>query len=495
MESVKTVTIWASDFNINSEDNCTAKEDLQYAFLINGQWESSMTFDCNDLGIQTIRMYVIDEEGNYEYCETTIDIQDPNDLCGGTSNLVSVGGGIQTALGQNVQGVNVSLIKMSNNITRQTTTNAQGGYTFSDVAKFASYRLDAQKNDDPLNGVSTKDLVIIQRYLLGMQPLANAYQHIAADANNNEDVTAADIAELRKLILGNLATFRYGQESWRFVDAKQTLDINDPFPYAEVMEHYDLASNQMSSDFRAVKIGDLDGDAKANATDNSTRGELEDYVLSIDNANFNNNETIEVPVYANDGDLLGMQITMDLGDNVLELIDVRSGQLEICDECYSVQENAMTLSWYNIESRYINENEPIFVLIFNTQSASSLDQTLAITSEITTAEAYSSIDDTKTVSLKVNGGLEETKEYALYQNVPNPFMSSTAIGFNVPNAQDVRLTIFDISGKVHKVLEGHFEKGYHEFVIHSDKLNVEGVLYYQLTAETFTSTRKMLMLR
>ena len=99
------------------------------------------------------------------------------------------------------------------------------------------------------------------------------------------------------------------------------------------------------------------------------------------------------------------------------------------------------------------------------------------------------------VRLSIKGKQSPELSYALYQNVPNPFSASTAIGFSVPSSQDVRLTIFDVSGKVHQVLEGHFERGYHEFVINSDKLNVEGVLYYQLTAGTFSSTRKMLMLR
>lgn len=494
MENVNTVTIWASDFNIGSFDNCTAQEDLVYAFLINGVYESSMTFDCNDLGIQTIRMYVIDEEGNFEYCETTIDIQDPNNLCGNTTN-VTVGGSIQTKPGQMVNNVTVTLTKQSNSLTQSTTTNAQGQYTFANVGSNASYSLSASRNDNPLNGVSTKDLVLIQRYLLGMQPMNNGYQMIAADANNNQDVTAADIAELRKLILGNIAGFRNGQESWRFVNAQMIPDVDHPFPFDETMDYANLNSNKMSSNFMAVKIGDIDGDVKSNLKDNGTRGDYLDWIATIEDAQFEQDEWIEVPVYAQEGELLGLQLTLDIKSEALEIEDVISGQMSICKECFSVVDGQMTLSWYDVYPVDFNEKEPIFTIVFRSQTSGSLSETLSITSDITQAEAYKSMDDIMDVQLSIRGNESPELSYALYQNVPNPFSASTAIGFSVPSSQNVKLTIFDMSGRVHQVLEGHFDKGYHEFVIHSDKLNVEGVLYYQLTAGTFSSTRKMLMLR
>lgn len=494
MQNVNTVTIWANDFDVNSEDNCTAKEDLEFAFLVNGVFESSMTFDCNDLGQQTIRMYVIDEEGNFDYCETMIDIQDPNNLCGNTSNVV-VSGLITTSTGQRLKDAYVTLTKKSNSIIQTDQTDDQGQFTFSKVGTNSSYRLDVDKNNDPLNGVSTKDLVLIQRYLLGKQPMADGFQMIAADANNSSDVTAGDIAEIRKLILGRIASFRNGQRSWRFVNGETTPTVDNAFPFEESMDYNNLQSNQMASDFMAVKIGDINGDAVTNLNGNVTRGDRLDWLLTVDDIEFEQDEWVEVPVYAEKGDLLGMQLTMDIGEDMLEVEEVISGQMFICPDCYSVVDGKLTLSWYDIDPAEINDKEPIFTVVFRSQASGTLSGTMSISSEITEAEAYRTIDDVMNVTLSIKGKQSPELSYALYQNVPNPFSSSTAIGFSVPGSQDVKLTIFDVSGRVHQVLEGHFERGYHEFVINSDKLNVEGVLYYQLTAGTFSSTRKMLMLR
>ena len=54
---------------------------------------------------------------------------------------------------------------------------------------------------DPLNGVSTLDLVLILRHILGIEQFAEPYQAIASDANDSKSITAFDLIELRKLIL------------------------------------------------------------------------------------------------------------------------------------------------------------------------------------------------------------------------------------------------------------------------------------------------------
>ncbi len=91
------------------------------------------------------------------------------------------------------------------------------------------------KNDDPLNGVSTFDLVLINRHILGLQPLGSPYKMIAADANASRSITTFDIVEFRKLILG-IYTALPNNTSWRFVDKDfQFPDPSNPFktPFPE----------------------------------------------------------------------------------------------------------------------------------------------------------------------------------------------------------------------------------------------------------------------
>jgi hypothetical protein len=90
--------------------------------------------------------------------------------------------------------------------------------TFPNAVPFlGDYTVTPTKDNDPLNGVSTFDLVLINKHILGLEPLNTPYKMIAADANNSRSITTFDIVELRKLILG-IYTELPNNTSWRFVD-------------------------------------------------------------------------------------------------------------------------------------------------------------------------------------------------------------------------------------------------------------------------------------
>jgi len=119
-----------------------------------------------------------------------------------------------------------------------------------------------------INGVSTFDLVLISKHILGIEPLMNPYKMIAADANKSGSITTFDIVELRKLILG-VYTELPDNTSWRFVDKAYSFP-NPSNPFANVFPENifksfpttDLLNN---FDFIAIKIGDLNGNAVANS--------------------------------------------------------------------------------------------------------------------------------------------------------------------------------------------------------------------------------------
>ena len=166
------------------------------------------------------RVWVTDEEGNQAFCLTFIRIQDNNDVCGSTMN---VAGNVENALMQErVEEVDVFV-----NGQMLMTTDASGQYSFP-ITPGTNVEIAPFKNNDPMNGISTADVVAIQRHLLGKDEFISGYQMIAADVNNNENVTAADISALRQLILGKFMDFTQwnDQTSWRFIDRDENLTDN-----------------------------------------------------------------------------------------------------------------------------------------------------------------------------------------------------------------------------------------------------------------------------
>ena len=66
---------------------------------------------------------------------------------------------------------------------------------------------------------------MIQRHILGIQPLLSPYKILAADVNNSKSITVADLSVLRKVLLGITTTFD-NNTSWRFVPENYVLRIS-----------------------------------------------------------------------------------------------------------------------------------------------------------------------------------------------------------------------------------------------------------------------------
>ncbi len=85
--------------------------------------------------------------------------------------------------------------------------------------------------------------------------------------------------------------------------------------------------------------------------------------------------------------------------------------------------------------------------------------------------------------------------YALYQNYPNPFNPKTRIVFTIPKQENVRIEIYDITGKLIEVLaDKNYKQGKH--YIEWDGSNFSsGVYFYRLTTQDYSETRKMVLIK
>lgn len=87
------LTIWASDLDAGSFDNCDPLgEQLDFAFDSTFEY-SSRVFTCADVGMNEVRIWVRDQSGNYNYCTTYIEIQEGDGNCQGDSSNSIVNNG------------------------------------------------------------------------------------------------------------------------------------------------------------------------------------------------------------------------------------------------------------------------------------------------------------------------------------------------------------------------------------------------------------------
>ena len=85
--------------------------------------------------------------------------------------------------------------------------------------------------------------------------------------------------------------------------------------------------------------------------------------------------------------------------------------------------------------------------------------------------------------------------FILKQNYPNPFNPSTTIGFDLPEANHVRLIVFDISGKqVRTLVDEYVSAGTYEFNFSAYALP-SGIYFYRLNAGKFSDYKRMLVIK
>ncbi|HLP93964.1 MAG TPA: SdrD B-like domain-containing protein [Saprospiraceae bacterium] len=489
------ITLWASDFLQYTEDNCTPAGLIKIGirkcgtgtgFPVDAQGNpiTQVTFNCTELGTQCVELWAIDAAGNADYCETYVIVQDNNGNCG-TGNTVNVAGVLKTEMTDGVEEATVNVNGTSTFAPPYSyfdITNQEGTFELmNNVPIDATFTIAPEKDDNPLNGVTTYDLVLISKHILGLEPFNSPYKMIAADANKSGSITTFDVVELRKLVLG-IYTELPNNTSWRFVDKGFVFpNANNPFQtvFPETISVANAMSHQLGEDFVGVKIGDVNNSVVANATMQAEDRTSGTAILDIEDRAVAAGEVFDVTFTAAE-QLKGFQFTML--QKGLKTVGVKEEDGITAGNFGTIFEGATTVSV---------DGPQAFTLQMRAEKSGKLSEMLGVSGEITRAEAYSEAGRLN-VAFRFDGKTVAGVGFELYQNQPNPFVNKTTIGFFLPEASEATLSIFDEAGRMVYQQKGQFLKGENAVVLDRALLNTTGVLYYQLETATDRATKKMI---
>ncbi|WP_235296108.1 SdrD B-like domain-containing protein [Portibacter marinus] len=477
-------------------DNTTDSTDLMYSFNPDfDMTNDTIVFTCDSVILKshTLDIYVKDKGGNVSTCIVSYVTTDPNDVC--PDNLNGIEGTVATESKLHVPDVRMDLI----NGDVYEMTDASGFYRFAGMQSEKVYELRPEKNTDHMAGVSSLDLILIQRHILNITKLASPYQLIAADINRSGKITGKDLLDLRKNILGLVNSFP-NNTSWRFVDAGYSfVDASNPFSevFPESFMVYDMNKSH-KVDFIGMKVGDVNGSIQMNKLNDVVRRGAP-LVFNIHDQKIDALDELLVPVkLSHNLELVGGQISFVLHPSI-SVVDITSELLDISVSDWSVrQEGSKTLLTLLIlpqENLNVGSDETLFNIKLSSAEPMQLEDAISFNVSFDN-ELYDEALKIRPLSLNIiPREMISNSDMISMVNTPNPWKDKTTISFDLPSNQKATINVYTVTGALVRSISGDYIKGRNEVVLKSSDFDQNGVFYYELVTDNEKISRRMILLK
>lgn len=396
-------------------------------------------------------------------------------------------------------------------------------------------------NFDVLNGVTTFDRLKIQQHVLGSSVLPKPYGWIAADVDNDAEITHDDQYEVQQLIIGNISSFPE-VPSWRMVPTFALQNTvfasefnNDPFSaiwtlngeylgYNEVITGGDKTYfddleinltnpnlNQSSTfSFQAIKSGDVNFSAVVNSL-NTFRGEspitelrnAEKYSLKTgDNPCLEAGKTYQISIGAQGNSILyGYQLGITFTPSVLNISGVDRGDAKLFSldnfNLNALKEGVIKTAWLDTEKENrvrVSEKKDLFKLL-TIPKAKVCDLTQVLQLNDKALETLFYDENGRLIDLELLISAQEVKAGDAHNDLllnmfPNP--SSGEVNFEVKLQAKSKLAILlrDSFGKT-VTLNRTLEAGTNRLTMREEVQTLSsGIIHYtlQIGTKLYTGT-------
>ncbi len=413
--------------------------------------------------------------------------------------LVSITGSINKETGESVSATvkafqsNTSMMDMQGS-----------SYLFNQLEQGNTYRIQPERDNDVMNGVTTFDIALLSKHVLDIQPFNSPYQMIAADVNRDGQIDGSDMLLIRNLILRRITRFP-SNTAWRFIPKNFVFrDNKNPFAddFPEVLNYNNLNGNINKADFVAVKVGDVNLTSKADALALSTRTArpIENIYLTDKKMEAGKEYVFELNI--KNSTLKALQLALKIDKSSVTSFSVQNGNLPEWGSGnveINEKEGIVAAAWANTpKGRILDENSIIQLKITPRQSA-WLHELVSLDEQNMDNLAYDTdpsrllgeVGIEKQLQLKYNTVKTDNVEFELHQNRPNPFIAETTISFILPETSKTELSIYDVNGRVVYTLNKAFNKGYNEVKLDNTVLKNAGIYFYRLQSDQFSATKRM----
>ena len=451
----------ANQFILSMSDNCTPNSQLEIGLKKSGDGtgfpvsDSLVFYNC-DAGFNQVEVWVRDKNGLINKCSNYVLVQlaDPECECNPDGDIringcmTTVDNQIVTNHKRRLRFYSTAGVQPQVDIPDiDVSSDSCYSYSFGAIPFGGSYQIElaAEKTGPPLNGVTTYDLVLMSRHILGIEALDDAYQMEAADVNNSNSLTTLDIVETRKLILGLHDTFP-GVPSWRVV--RPLPNPANLGSYTALRDTYLFVFNNIQKDYKnlqgsflAIKYGDLNHSVSGFAAPPDNRSAL---LLTADDIMLAAGEEAEIPVrLSEDAALYGWQLELSCNPALAEIV----GAGGISAEDYNIRANVLRALWFDAGARGFRKGDVLFTVRIRARRAVPASAVFSIEQTDIPSEAYRpGVADRSEIVLHFDNSNTDS---AVFLGVsPNPFTSSAVFELITKAGGEASLDLFTSDGKL-----------------------------------------------
>ena len=503
------VEIWASDFVKDVTGQCDAFDlsNISFSFEENSV-EPYEKIDCahfydysegNGVNYLTeLKVYVLNNEKVVDFCTVNLRVTDNFDNCPDfNSPSASISGKIVTENNKGLAEFDVMLKNIMDDSELMSQTSTTGAYAFSGVGLYDDYIIDPRVHDAAVNGVSTLDIVLIQKHILGLKLLDSPYKEIAADVNRSGDVSASDLVVARKLILGILEEYP-NSASWRFIDASHDLTSeNGMISYPENIDIQNILESREEANFIGVKIGDVNESVSLQLHEAEVRSNRS-VSFEIDDIEFEAGQEYLIPVTLREEKIQsinGLQLDLEFNNRAVEVLGVSAGDLDLNKQNYIINEGRVKLSWNSSETVKLSEKGALFFINIKTKTKNQFSNIFEVREDELSSEFIDEDLEAKRIKLTFDREGLVGEDFTLYQNKPNPFSDRTTVSFDLPTSSTVAFKVYDTKGQLIMDLNEQFAQGHNEYELDFEGVEHTGILYLNVVAGNYSANTKMVLIK
>ncbi len=360
-----------------------------------------------------------------------------------------------------------------------------------------------------LDNVSTFDLVLMSKHILGTDPFNNTFKEVAADIDCNGVVATFDIVELRKLLLGIYTTFPNGVPSYKILGStpptqypapNPPYSASNPNPYCQSSLTKIINSASDNVNFYSVKTGDVSWANDSSPISCFTSDNAEDRINSTLPVRLTNSlvppgQILRIPIILDQNDALAAwQCALHFDPTRMQYIGFIPGNTngEIYAGATDADEGILRLLWYEQHGQEIP--------MATGEALCYLDFYVSTEISHTELELFEEPDGLKPLAYEADGrayhltAIANSETGPTIRVFPNPFGQNIWLNINVPHDGKATLSICDALGNIVSEQGLDLKAGSQKIQLESADLGHNSG-YYHLTLRTVDGIQTVKLLK